>query len=105
MIPGRYQLTPLSYLCSEDNFMLKEIGDNLINQAIKSLVELEQTKLETRTLQNSNVVRKIRQLQNVLGTFMHELESFERNFKNKIQQLVGRLKLLTFSGIVYVAQC
>ena len=83
--------------------MLKEIGDNLINQAIKSLVELEQTKLETRTLQNSNVVRKIRQLQNVLGTFMHELESFERNFKNKIQQLVGRLKLLTFSGIV--TQC
>ena len=85
---SRYQLTPLSYLCTEDTFALKEIGDNLINEAIKALVEIEQTKLETSTLLNTDVSNKIPRISDVLDKFQRELSSFETKFKSSIQDQV-----------------
>jgi len=90
--PIRYQLTPLSYLCDDSTALLKEIGDNLVNQAIKALVDISKTKQETEALLATNVATKIGPISDVLNTFKSALTRFETNFKTDIQKQLKDLK-------------
>eukprot|EP00116_Pleurobrachia_bachei_P019452 sb/3479714/ len=72
----RYQLVPLSYLCTSDVKQLKEIQDNLVVTASKTLVELDKIKEKTEILRNSLASQTVSTIKAVLTTFSNKLQVF-----------------------------
>eukprot|EP00116_Pleurobrachia_bachei_P002183 sb/3462445/ len=91
----RYQLTPLSYLCTQNVKKVAEIQDSLVTAATTILVELDKTRTQTSILLHSNVAGLIPTIKRVLNTFQTKLDSFTDGLKEDIQ---NELKILRSGG-------
>lgn len=90
--PVKYQLTPLSYLCSATTALLADISDDIIEKAGRVLVELDQTKLEARSLRYNHVSDAIPAIRAVLDTFLDKLDKYTDTLKMEVRDQLVALK-------------
>jgi hypothetical protein len=86
------QMTPMTELCSEADFILNEISESLMSQVIMVSDKLEQLTIKIGTLLDSDPSQRFSPLHENLNFYSRALEDYRINFKTQLQTLLPNIR-------------
>ena len=82
-----------SYYCGKDDILMNKLDSYIREDAMKVLLEMEQTEMKIRTLLATDVAGRFRGIEKALLDYENDLGKFKTNFMSELRKLLIKAKM------------